>query len=214
MARTIGSDGERTARAIREAAAVLIARHGYEATSMRMLAAQVGVQPAALYRYFPTKQDLLFALMHEHMDSLMASWSATEQPDMGPRARLAAFVEHHIRFHIARRLATQISNMELRSLTREHLSAILRLRNAYEKSLRSILREGQARGVFAGTDVELTAMAIIQMITGVIVWYRPGERLSVDEVASIYLGMTMRLAGVQNDRETDDVRPRARLRSG
>ncbi|MBL8582956.1 MAG: TetR family transcriptional regulator, partial [Rhizobiaceae bacterium] len=48
MARTTGSDGEKTLSAIRDSAAALIARHGYEAMSMRQLAADVGVQPAAL----------------------------------------------------------------------------------------------------------------------------------------------------------------------
>ncbi|MEQ9180475.1 MAG: helix-turn-helix domain-containing protein, partial [Nitratireductor sp.] len=62
MARTIGSDGEKTEAAIRGAAVNLIARHGYEAVSMRRLAAEVGVQAAALYRYFPTKEELLFTL--------------------------------------------------------------------------------------------------------------------------------------------------------
>ncbi len=55
MARKAGSDGERTEAAVREAAVSLIARLGYEAMSMRQLAAEVGVQAAALYRYFPTK---------------------------------------------------------------------------------------------------------------------------------------------------------------
>ena len=41
----------------------------------------------------------------------------------------------------------------------------------------------------------LTAMAIIQMITGVIVWFRPDERLSVEEVSQTYLAMTRRLVG-------------------
>ncbi len=52
MARTAGSDGEKTEAAIREAALSLMARYGYEAVSMRQLAAEVGVQAAALYRYF------------------------------------------------------------------------------------------------------------------------------------------------------------------
>ena len=38
-------------------------------------------------------------------------------------------------------------------------------------------------------------MAIIQMITGVIVWFRPDERLSIDDVTERYLTMTLRLAG-------------------
>jgi AcrR family transcriptional regulator len=195
MARTIGSDGERTEAAIRDAAVDLIARHGYEAVSMRQLAAEVGVQAAALYRYFPTKEDLLFALMEGHMSELAASWEATRPASPDPVARLAAFVEHHIRFHIARRHATHVCNMELRSLSKPRLSVILKLRAAYEKELRTILREGADSGLFAIDDTGLTAMAIIQMITGVIVWFRPGARLSVEDVARSYLAMTMRLVG-------------------
>jgi AcrR family transcriptional regulator len=162
---------------------------------MRELAAEVGVQAAALYRYFPTKEDLLFSLMERHMRDLAASWAAARPASPGPAARLAAFVEHHIRFHIARRHATHVSNMELRSLSKPNLTAILKLRTAYEKELRHILREGADDGSFAIDDTGLTAMAIIQMITGVIVWFRPGERLSVEDVARTYLAMTMRLVG-------------------
>jgi AcrR family transcriptional regulator len=204
MARTAGSEGGRTEAAIRGAAVGLIARHGYEAVSMRQIAAQVGVQAAALYRYFPTKEDLLFALMEGHMSDLAASWQAMRPASPDPAGRLAAFVQHHIRFHIARRHATHVSNMELRSLSKANLTAILKLRTAYEKELRQILRDGADSGVFAIDDTGLTAMAIIQMMTGVIVWFRPGERLSVEDVARTYLAMTMRLVGRREDADVPE----------
>lgn len=202
MARTAGSDGGKTEAAIREAALILIARHGYEAVSMRQLAAEVGVQAAALYRYFPTKEELLFALMRGHMEALIASWEEARPAVADPAARLAAFVRNHIRFHVERRHSTHVSNMELRSLSRERLSLVLRLRGAYEKELRRILRDGAEDGSFTIEDVTLTAMAIIQMITGVIVWFRPDERLSVAEVTDSYHRMTMRLVGVRVGGET------------
>lgn len=222
MARTIGSIGEKTEIAIREAAAALIARHGYEAMSMRQLANEVGVQAAALYRYFPTKEELLYILMREHMEALAAAWAqkrpAPANPAAGvssgdPVARLAAFVENHIAFHIAQRHATHVSNMELRSLSPERLTAILKLRTAYEKELRTILREGLECGAFSIDDTGLTAMALIQMLTGVIVWFRPGERLSVAEVTQSYLSMTMRLVGAAIIGEERHVHARAELRA-
>lgn len=213
MARTAGSDGERTEAAIREAAVDLIARHGYEAVTMRQLAARVGVQSAALYRYFPTKEDLLFILMREHMEALLDAWN-NARPSCGDvEERLAAFVENHIAFHIERRAQTHISNMELRSLSPERLTVILKLRSAYEKELRAILREGAESGAFDLDDVGLTAMAIIQMITGVIVWFRPDERLSVEGVTRTYLSMTMRLVGASTNRETHHVHAGTRLRA-
>jgi AcrR family transcriptional regulator len=214
MARTIGSDGERTEAAIREAGARLIARHGYEAMSMRQLAGEVGVQAAALYRYFPTKEDLLFTLMRDHMEALGASWAQACPDAVDPSERLRAFVSHHIGFHIERRHATHVSNMELRSLSRDRLSAILKLRTAYEKELRGILRDGARRGSLVVDDVGLAAMAIIQMITGVIVWFRPDERLSVKDVTDSYLSMVMRMVGVPGREEETHVRQRARLRAG
>lgn len=198
MARTAGSDGERTQAAIRDAAVNLIARYGYEAVSMRQLAAEVGVQPAALYRYFPTKEDLLYDLMTAHMNALVASWETARPATGDATALLAAFVRNHIDFHVERRHSTHVNNMELRSLSRDRLSTILRLRAGYEKELRQILRQGADAGLFAVEDVTLTAMAIIQMVTGVIVWFRPDERLSVAEVTDTYHKMTMRLVGARN----------------
>ncbi|WP_312794079.1 TetR/AcrR family transcriptional regulator [Tianweitania sp.] len=200
MARTIGSDGGKTEAAIRMAAAGLVARHGFEAVTMRQLASEVGVQAAALYRYFPTKQDLLFKLMSRHMEELLSSWddnakAHADQPD----ARLAAFVEHHIRFHLQRRETTHVSNLELRSLSAEQLTPILGLRARYEAELRAILQRGADAGLFAIEDTALTTMAIIQMITGVIVWYRPQDRLSVDQLIAHYHIMTLRLVGAAHD---------------
>ena len=219
MARTTGSDGEKTEAALREAAVSLMARHGYEAVSMRQLAAEVGVQAAALYRYFPTKEDLLFTLMREHMEGLIGAWEGTRPVMADPAERLAAFVGNHIRFHVARRHSTHVSNMELRSLSRENLTHILRLRTSYEKELRQILRDGVETGTFLVDDTGLTAMAIIQMVTGVIVWFRPDERLSVDEVTETYLSMTLRLVGaetknIKNSREKRDVHAFDEFRAG
>lgn len=201
MARTTGSDGERTAAAIREAAVELIARHGYEAVTTRQIAGAVGLQAAALYRYFPTKEDLLFDLMLRHMEALIASWEERRPVGIDPVGRLSSFVDNHIRFHVARRHSTHVSNMELRSLSKERLSQILRLRTTYEKELRTILRDGADTGQLLVDDVGLTAMAIIQMITGVIVWFRPDERLSVEEVVRTYLAMTLRLTAADQSRE-------------
>ena len=213
MARTTGSDGERTEAAIREAAAALIARHGYEAVSMRRLAAEVGVQAAALYRYFPTKEDLLFTLMREHMEALLAAWNAARPADADPVARLSTYVVNHIAFHIVRRHSTHVSNMELRSLSPERLTRILKLRGAYEKELRAILRDGVDTGAFDLDDVGLAAMALIQMMTGVIVWFRPDERLSISDVTQTYLEMTMCLVGATTGREKTHVHEHAELRA-
>jgi len=74
MARRVGSDGARTEAAIRAAALRLIARHGYEALSMRRLAREVGLGAAALYRYFPSKRNLYLAVLEEASPRLLQIW--------------------------------------------------------------------------------------------------------------------------------------------
>ncbi len=213
MARTAGSDGERTFASIREHALELIARRGYEAVTMRELAAAVGVQAAALYRYFPTKEELLFSLMNEHMSDLIASWEAARPLSGDALDALAAFVRHHVAFHVGRRHSTHVSNMELRALSPVRLTTILKMRTTYEKDLRRILREGADSNLLSINDVALTTMAIIQMITGVIVWFRPDERLSVDDIAETYVTMTLRLVGAPTAREKSHVPPLDVLRT-
>lgn len=218
MARTAGSDGEKTLAALRRAALDLFAAHGYEAVSMRQLASAVGVQAAALYRYFPAKEDLLYDLMRAHMVALLESWERARPAGGGPAAALGAFVRNHIGFHLADSRSTHVSNLELRSLSPARLTEILELRARYEADLRAILRAGVDAGAFKVEDTKLCAMAIIQMITGVIVWFRPpegdGERMSAGELAESYYRMTMRLVGAEADAEEDHVRTYDALRAG
>lgn len=71
MARTIGSHGPTTLEAIRKAGVRLIFEHGYEAMSLRQLAAEVGIQAGSLYNHISTKQDLLFDLVQDHINDLL-----------------------------------------------------------------------------------------------------------------------------------------------
>ncbi|MDW4550326.1 TetR/AcrR family transcriptional regulator [Defluviimonas sp. D31] len=188
MARKTGSHSEITGPRIRAAALKLFARHGFAAVSMRQIAAEVGVQAGALYLYTPDKETLLFDLLKEHMDELIAAWEAEPQ-GKSPRERLEAFVRFHIRFNLDRPDAVFLSYMELRNLGPANFAAIEALRRDYENRLEEILDEGQAAGIFAAPDTKLATLAIIAMLTGVNTWYREGGRLSRDRVGAIYWDM-------------------------
>ncbi len=188
MARKTGSHSEITGPRIRRAALDLFARHGFAAVSMRQIAAEVGVQAGALYLYTPDKETLLFDLLKEHMDDLIAAWEDEPKGD-GPLARLESFVRFHIRFNLERPAAVFLSYMELRNLGAENFAAIEALRRDYETRLETILREGQAAGIFAAPDTKIATLAIIAMLTGVNTWYREGGRLSRQKVGDIYWDM-------------------------
>ncbi len=191
MARTQGSHSDITGPRIRKAALGLFARHGYAAVSMRQIAGEVGVQAGALYNYTPDKQSLLFRLMHEHMQDLLAAYDALDQPGNASEA-LRQFVGFHIRFHLQRPDEVFIAYMELRNLTPENFTEIEALRRRYEDALEAILRAGQAAGMFDIADTKIATLAVIAMLNGVMTWYRAGGRLSLDEVEQVYWDMVRR----------------------
>ncbi|KJS19487.1 MAG: TetR family transcriptional regulator [Hoeflea sp. BRH_c9] len=199
MARRAGSTGAETAEKLRKAALELFARSGYAAVSMRAIAAETGVQAGAIYNHFPTKQDLLNDLMRVHMDTLLAAWEETEQPELSPPAALEHFVRFHIRYHLDRSREVFISYMELRSLEDENFSAIERLRRTYERVPRAILDRGAADGSFDILDPQITTMAIIAMLNGMTTWYRETGRLSLDEIEAVYIRLVKRLVGQKEE---------------
>lgn len=183
----------RTKDSIRAQALRLFAAKGYEAVSMRDIAGAVGVQPGAIYNHFPNKQQLLFALLSEHMERLAEAWgeAAAELP-ADPIVRLEAFARFHIRFHIERPDDVFLSYMELRALEPELFARIETQRRAYEGVLKSILEEGAAAGVFTIDDPHVTAMALLAMLTGVNTWYRSGGRLSKTKIENYYAALVLR----------------------
>jgi AcrR family transcriptional regulator len=193
MARKAGSHAEITGPAIRDAALRLFARSGFAAVSMREIAAEVGVRAGALYLYTPDKQSLLFDLMHDHMQSLLAAWREARVNSGPPFQRLETFVRFHIRYHFDRNDHVFLAYMEFRSLTGGNHDAIRDLRRAYEAELEAILADGQASGDFDLPDVRVTALALIAKLNGVLTWYRDGGRLARDDIERVYWTMIQRM---------------------
>lgn len=176
---------------IRDTALRLFARHGFAAVSMRQIAAEVGVQAGALYLYTPDKQTLLFTLMRDHLQDLLAAWQVA-RAGATPPEQLEAFCRFHIDYHLERPDQVFIAYMELRNLEPENFAAIEKLRRQYEKALEAILRAGKREGSLRVADARLATMAIIAMLNGVNVWYREGGRLSRDRVERIYWNLVRR----------------------
>ena len=72
MARPRNADGQGTRQAILDAALDLFAEKGFFGTSLRDVAAAVGVRESALYNYFTGKDALFEALLADHQNSRAA----------------------------------------------------------------------------------------------------------------------------------------------
>jgi AcrR family transcriptional regulator len=67
--------GDRTAARILDAAEALFAERGYAGTTLREVAAQVGVRNPSLYNHFPSKESLYAAVLERGIDPLLAALS-------------------------------------------------------------------------------------------------------------------------------------------
>lgn len=172
--------------AIRKAGLRLIFEHGYAAMSLRQLAAEVGIQPGSLYNHISTKQDLLFDLVQDHMNTLLRALQEALQGKDNPIERLRAFVAFHVSYHMTRKREVFIANSELRSLEPKNYAAIVALRTAYEQHLADILADGASEGVFEVVDIQVATFAILALLTGICTWYRPGGRLARDAIIAAH----------------------------
>ncbi|GKQ51180.1 TetR/AcrR family transcriptional regulator [Bradyrhizobium sp. Ce-3] len=204
MARTIGSHGPTTLEAIRKAGVRLIFEHGYEAMSLRQLAAEVGIQAGSLYNHISTKQDLLFDLVQEHINDLLRELDLALEGKADPVEKLRAFVAFHVTYHMTRKREVFIANSELRSLDAKNYGVVVALRGAYEQRLAQILTDGVSDGVFEVGDIQVATFAILALLTGLCTWYRPGGRLTRDAIISAHEKLV--LSGVAPQAAFGDVR--------
>ena len=57
-------------QAIMDTALEIFAEHGYDSTSISMLAKRAGVSKGLMYNYFESKEELLSTIMHEGIDEI------------------------------------------------------------------------------------------------------------------------------------------------
>jgi AcrR family transcriptional regulator len=195
--RRAGSKGNETLRSIRRSAADLIAEHGFEAMNLRQLASRVGLTAGSLYNYIGSKQDLLHGLVRAVMEDLLSAVNEQVFPHQQTIGRFQAFIQLHLQFHIERKNDVLIATTELRSLEPHNRREIVRLRNQYESMLSRLIKQGCREHLFDTADPKLAALALLQMLTGVAHWYRPGGRLTREALLEGYVGLALALVGAK-----------------
>lgn len=197
MARTKGSSGARTKEAIRKAGLRLIYRRGYEAMNLRQLADAVGIQQGSLYNHISSKQELLYLLMKEHMETILRGLGEKLQGLDDPLAQIKAFIAFHVDYHMSRRQEVYINNSELRSLELGNLRKIKLLRDTYDRRVIGVLDAGVKKGYFKIGDTKVAAFALIAMLTGICNWYKPSGRMKKSELIAAHT--TLALAGIMGE---------------
>ncbi len=95
--------GRARAEAILDAATAIVIAEGATALSTRRVAARAGVRPGHLQYYFPTRQDLVRALLERYLErgAESAERRAAAIPSAAPEARLEAALDGILADHLS-----------------------------------------------------------------------------------------------------------------
>ncbi len=86
--------GEASRKAILDVATRLIARHGYEATSLSMIANESGLPASSIYWHFGSKEGVLAAVMQEGAEHFFTFFKQTPWFSGTPAERLRQAILH------------------------------------------------------------------------------------------------------------------------
>jgi AcrR family transcriptional regulator len=139
-----------------DAAVKLIAEKGVSGTSLQMIADEMGVTKAAVYRQFKTKEEIVIAITEREMSMLEDALEAAEAEGHGPRAR-EVLLDRMIDQAIERRGVVSVLQFD---------PVIIRLQAEYEPFQRFIERLYAALlGTEAGVAARLHAAMLSSAIS-------------------------------------------------
>jgi TetR/AcrR family transcriptional regulator, cholesterol catabolism regulator len=191
--------GPETRDAIDRAAVELFARLGYHATPMRAIASAAGIQPAAIYHWYSSKEAILVRLQDHFMERLTEKVVAAMERHRRPALRLAAAVREHVVFHGIHRREAFVTDSEIRALGEEPRRALIAQRDAYQAVFSDMIRDGIRDGSLRATDAPVATYAILLECTGVALWFDPRGPLTLELVAELHVELV--LGSLQAPRE-------------
>lgn len=154
-------------------AAGLFRDKGYERTTVRDLAAAVGIQSGSLFHHFRTKEDILKAVMVETIRLNTAVMRAAMDAADSSREKLKALVRaelESINGQTGEAMAVLV--FEWRSLSEASQADVLTLRDIYEALWLDVLNALKEDGALIADPFVVRRM-LAGALSWTVTWYRP-----------------------------------------
>ena len=188
-------NNERLAEIYR-AAAQIILRKGYDATSVNDIANALGMTKAGLYHYINGKKELLFDIMNFGLWELDEEVAAPARRIADPAERLRFIIDAHARLVTRGQGAITILVDEAAALTPPQQRKIRQRKRAYFDFLRGTLDELKAAGKMQDVNTTAAAFSLLGMVNWLSRWFQQGgaldEEQAADQIVRIALHGLMR----------------------
>ncbi len=176
---------------IKAAAAELFFTVGYAAADLRSIADSAQMHVTSLYNYISSKEELLYLIMRDGMDNVAAGLDQAVANAEDPVERLRTALESHFLHHLHRQHLAWVSHVEVRALTGEYRTEIMRLRKDYEDRWIEMVSSGMQAGRLRQGDARILTYGLLSVAQSLSRWYRPGGRVSAEQVSVMLADMLL-----------------------
>ena len=174
-------------REITDAAATLFAQRGYEATSFSDIAEAVGLLKGSLYYYAPSKEDLLYSVIHEVHLAGRELVERNSKGDLDTITQLRNVVGDAVTFLIESREKNVIAMRDYRALSELSQKELGDERTVFWNYLRRLIERGKSEGTIRDdVDTLVVATAILGDINYLPAWYERGRPPSIARMVAGY----------------------------
>jgi AcrR family transcriptional regulator len=180
--------------ALLQAAREELAERGYDGASIRSIAGRAGLSMSVLYHYYPSKQQLLEAIILETVDAYFSFCQAElAAVGDGPVGRLSAAIAGSIRFRVSNPARADLPERERRNLSPGFLELYRKRLEDMTSLFRDPIEAGIAAGTFRTPYPGEARRAIIAMCNAIGDWYRPTGTLTIEQIVARHTELALAL---------------------
>jgi AcrR family transcriptional regulator len=191
MARTQAADyGERLQRILTQAAQ-LYARHGFLGATVSQLAAACAISKSALYHYYPSKEDILFDVMHSHITALAEAARHVAEAGAPARDALRALARAFMGLYAGAADRHKVLLNELENLPPQRREVIVALQRGLIAQVEHLLAEIEPGLKAHSSLARPAAMLFFGMINWTHTWFDPEGPISPAEIADMAVDLTL-----------------------
>lgn len=151
---------------IMDAAEALFRQLGYAKTAVADIAAELGMSPANIYRYFPSKNAIVEAICRRCLGELDETAWAVARSRAPAAARLERLVLEILRYHLDNFTTEKRVHDIVLIAIEDNWDAIQAHKDVIRNVIELILRDGVDAGEFAPMDAHETAQLMMRSLIG------------------------------------------------
>ncbi len=168
---------------ITETAAKLFRKKGYIGTTMRDLAAELGIEAASIYHHVKSKEELLETICFDMASKFILNVKEVNDIYFNAEEKLRLAIKLHIETITLNQNKSAVFLQEWRNLNEPNLSKFKMLRDQYENQFTTIIIDGENEDIFDFVDKKFAVLSILSTINFVNEWYNPEGKMNAAEIA-------------------------------